>query len=349
MSDIHGVRRAAELGIRLGEVGHRIVLENAHLRVWEVALEPGQTIDFHIHRHPYLIVSLGGGENEVETIFGDKRATNEPLGETVFIDGMRPVHKLTNRAKVQYLSRLIELKHISWEVGDAPLPTREKPAAPASLPADAQEVLKEILIQTSDLQWAAKTLAGLSQKMLWRNEETGASIALVKFEKGSGIPDAHLHASNQFMYCLIGKYRYVPTGLTLTPGVFYCNPKGSVHGPIPASPDSEVGKSPLEAGGPRGLLLPAGFACYREPIAASRGALGNRHAFCSYGFGARRSLHAPHRLSVPGLRRGLGGNGAAAFQGLARRLRQHAHLPRGRPSGGWRGGGLSRARSAGRA
>jgi hypothetical protein len=41
MSDIHGVKRAAELGITLGEVGHRIVLENARLRVWEVALEPG--------------------------------------------------------------------------------------------------------------------------------------------------------------------------------------------------------------------------------------------------------------------------------------------------------------------
>jgi hypothetical protein len=114
MSDIHGVKRSAELGIKLGEVGQRIVLENDYVRVWEVALEPGETIDFHIHHHPYLVVSLGGGENEVETIFGDKIPLNEPLGATVFIDQMRPVHKLTNRAKIPYVSRLVELKHITW-------------------------------------------------------------------------------------------------------------------------------------------------------------------------------------------------------------------------------------------
>ena len=74
--------------------------------------------------------------------------------------------------------------------------------------------------------------------MLWRNEETGASIALIKFKKGSGVPSAHLHASNQFMYCLSGRYRYIPSGLTLRPGTFYCNPKGSVHGPTIADETS---------------------------------------------------------------------------------------------------------------
>jgi hypothetical protein len=29
---------------------------------------------------------------------------------------MRPVHRLTNRADIKYLSRLIELKHIRWAV-----------------------------------------------------------------------------------------------------------------------------------------------------------------------------------------------------------------------------------------
>jgi hypothetical protein len=40
--------------------------------------------------------------------------TNEPLGSTVFMNEMRPVHKLTNKSTVRYLSRLIELKHIHW-------------------------------------------------------------------------------------------------------------------------------------------------------------------------------------------------------------------------------------------
>jgi hypothetical protein len=114
MTDRTGIKTAAEKGIKLREIGQRIVLENEYIRVWEINLDPGETIDFHIHFHPYLVVSLGGGENEIETIFGDKITVHEPLGSTVFINDMRPVHRLTNRAKVRYLSRLIELKSVRW-------------------------------------------------------------------------------------------------------------------------------------------------------------------------------------------------------------------------------------------
>jgi 2,4'-dihydroxyacetophenone dioxygenase len=107
-----------------------------------------------------------------------------------------------------------------------------------TLPEDALEHFKEILLHTDDLEWVDKSLAGLSHKMLWRNEETEASIALVRFEKGAGIPSAHMHASNQFMFCLAGKYRYIPTGTTLTKGSFYWNPKGSTHGPTVADEES---------------------------------------------------------------------------------------------------------------
>lgn len=97
---------------------------------------------------------------------------------------------------------------------------------------------QEILVETEDLEWVEKSLEGLSHRMLWRNDETGASIALVKFEQGAGIPSRHAHASNQFMYCLKGRYTYVPTGITLTPGSFYWNPKGSQHGPTRAEEES---------------------------------------------------------------------------------------------------------------
>lgn len=114
MTDKSGIKTAAAKGVKLGEIGQRIVLENEYVRIWEINLDPGETIDFHIHYHPYVIISLGGGENEIETIFGEKRTTNEPLGSTVFMNEMRPVHKLTNRAEVRYLSRLIELKTVRW-------------------------------------------------------------------------------------------------------------------------------------------------------------------------------------------------------------------------------------------
>jgi hypothetical protein len=114
MADKSGLKTAAERGIKLGEIGQRIVFENEHVRIWEINLNPGETIDFHLHYHPYVVISLGGGKNEIETIFGDKIATDEPLGATVFMNEMRPVHKLTNRDNVRYLSRLIELKSVRW-------------------------------------------------------------------------------------------------------------------------------------------------------------------------------------------------------------------------------------------
>jgi hypothetical protein len=114
MSDKFGIAEAEKRGIRLGEIGQRIVFENEHVRIWEINLDPGETIDFHIHYHPYVVISLGGGENEIETIFGDRIKTVEELGSTVFINEMRAVHRLSNRAKIRYLSRLIELKNVQW-------------------------------------------------------------------------------------------------------------------------------------------------------------------------------------------------------------------------------------------
>jgi hypothetical protein len=121
VDDRFGLKAAADRGIKLGEVGQKIMLENEFIRVWEVRLEPGQTHDFHIHDHPYLVVSLGGGENEIETIFGKKIPTQEPLGSFVFINEMRAVHRLTNKSNVTYLSRLIEIKAVTWSA--------DKPAA----------------------------------------------------------------------------------------------------------------------------------------------------------------------------------------------------------------------------
>ena len=114
MDDKFGLKAAADRGIKLREIGDKILLENEHIRMWEVRLEPGQTLGFHIHYHPYVVVSLGGGENEIETIFGKKITTNEPAGSYVFINEMREVHQLTNKSNVTYLSRLIEIKSVTW-------------------------------------------------------------------------------------------------------------------------------------------------------------------------------------------------------------------------------------------
>lgn len=114
MEDKYGLQAAADRGIKLRDIGDRILLENEFVRVWEVKLEPGETLGFHIHYHPYLVLSLSGGTNEIETISGKTIATDEPGGTHVFINEMREVHRLTNKSKVTYLSRLIEMRAVTW-------------------------------------------------------------------------------------------------------------------------------------------------------------------------------------------------------------------------------------------
>ena len=96
---------------------------------------------------------------------------------------------------------------------------------------------REVLIDTNRLdpsKWIKVENAGLRQYLLWTHPETGASIALLDFEEGAGIPVKHEHASNQFMYCLEGEYEYTDSQLVLRPGSFYMNPKGHLHGPTVA-------------------------------------------------------------------------------------------------------------------
>lgn len=95
----------------------------------------------------------------------------------------------------------------------------------------------EVLIHADQLdpsQWIDYPEYGFRQYFLWKNTETGASIALLEYQKGGRIPVKHSHASNQFMYCLEGDYEYVDVALRLKKGSFYMNPKDHPHGPTVA-------------------------------------------------------------------------------------------------------------------
>lgn len=76
---------------------------------------------------------------------------------------------------------------------------------------------------------AGKVLQRDQRKDAVAYRETGASIVLIKFD--AGIPQPHYHSSNQFMFCLSGRYEYTPTNVVLMAGSFCCSPKGNVHGP----------------------------------------------------------------------------------------------------------------------
>lgn len=255
----------------LGPVGQRIVFENDHVRVWEISLDPGEQQLWHRHDNPYLVVALAAADNRIDPIDGSSpRLVHEPLGGCVYREAGE-THMLSNRGSTRYHSRLIEMKapRETTRAHDAGTGTPRRTTVPPGIsedewasnlsdPAaysgaapdlsreqivtgDGGEALgrfREILVHTADLDWVDKSLAGLSHRMLWHNDDTGASIALVRFRKGAGIPSRHSHASNQFMFCLKGRYTYLPSGLTLTEGDFYWNPKGSMHGPTLAQQES---------------------------------------------------------------------------------------------------------------
>lgn len=107
--------------VALGSVGQEIVFENDQVRVWEIALDPGEEQTWHQHLNPYLVIALEAADNRIDALAGgDPRLVHEPTGGVVYREPGE-VHKLTNRGTTRYRSRLIELKYLgenaltSWE------------------------------------------------------------------------------------------------------------------------------------------------------------------------------------------------------------------------------------------
>jgi beta-alanine degradation protein BauB len=99
--------------VTLGEVGTSVVYENEQVRVWEVVLEPGEIQPWHLHHHPYLIVTIESAENRMDFLDGgDPRQLHETPGRVVYREGGRP-HMLTNQGETRYVNRLVELKWLS--------------------------------------------------------------------------------------------------------------------------------------------------------------------------------------------------------------------------------------------
>ncbi|GAA1711971.1 hypothetical protein GCM10009765_71410 [Fodinicola feengrottensis] len=114
----------------LGEIGQTILLDNSRIRIWEVALEPGQTQPWHLHHNPYLVANLESSPCHMDWLNGDPaRFLEETVGGVIFRPPS-PVHMLTNDGDRSYRNRLVELKDLGEEaVGDS---TTGSPGAPLS-------------------------------------------------------------------------------------------------------------------------------------------------------------------------------------------------------------------------
>jgi beta-alanine degradation protein BauB len=98
----------------LGPIGDEIIFENEFVRVWSLKLDPGGRQPWHQHHHPYLIVPLTDGTNEMHFADGRIRNTTEVEGSVMWREAGIP-HELYNRSSWQYRNVLIEFKTPSTE------------------------------------------------------------------------------------------------------------------------------------------------------------------------------------------------------------------------------------------
>ncbi|WP_186831735.1 hypothetical protein [Streptomyces sp. ISID311] len=118
--------------IVLGEIGQTVLLDNPRVRVWEVALEPGEFQPWHLHHNPYLVLNLESSPCHMDWLNGDPpRHLEESVGGVIFRPPS-PVHMLTNDGDKTYRNRIVELKDLGEEaVGDL---SAESPGTVATVP-----------------------------------------------------------------------------------------------------------------------------------------------------------------------------------------------------------------------
>lgn len=107
--------------IALVGVGMSVVHDVASVRVWDVSLAPGDTHPWHLHRNPYVVLSVAGSTARMEWLDGSPaRNVEEYAGGAVFRP-VSPIHRLTNTGSTQYRNRLIELKALGEDRVEGPM------------------------------------------------------------------------------------------------------------------------------------------------------------------------------------------------------------------------------------
>jgi len=97
------------------QVGTRLVLDNERVRVWDLALAPGESLAKHIHRTDYFFIIESGGlirfanpddEADFKDVqFVDGQVTFVPVGPEGHVD-----NRLTNIGTKAHHNYVIELK-----------------------------------------------------------------------------------------------------------------------------------------------------------------------------------------------------------------------------------------------
>jgi hypothetical protein len=96
-------------------VGTRLMYENERVRVWDLALAPGEQLEKHIHRLPYFFIVESGGlirfadpddpSDAQDVQFEGDQVTWVPVGPEGKVD-----NRLTNIGDKPHRNYVVELK-----------------------------------------------------------------------------------------------------------------------------------------------------------------------------------------------------------------------------------------------
>ena len=87
----------------------------------------------------------------------------------------------------------------------------------------------QVITQVEDLAWNALDVAGVSIRILHKDEATGAMSVVTRMEAGATIP-AHLHSkADETVYVLEGDF--VENSVPYGPGAIFFGKAQTAHGP----------------------------------------------------------------------------------------------------------------------
>ncbi len=96
-------------------VGTRLMFENERVRVWDLALEPGESLETHLHREDFLFIVVNGGSlQHVDNCDPPNiHAVRYEDDQVVFIEAPNGIvhNRLVNVGDAPYRNFVIELKH----------------------------------------------------------------------------------------------------------------------------------------------------------------------------------------------------------------------------------------------
>ena len=99
---------ATQDGTEMADVGTKLLFENERVRVWEVLLEPGESLGSHTHQHDDLFYPTADSTMEVTRATGVERA--ELRAGEVYYFGKGDTHAARNVGDRRFHEILVELK-----------------------------------------------------------------------------------------------------------------------------------------------------------------------------------------------------------------------------------------------